>query len=282
VAEKLGFEWGIDPSPTHDYHNGMNQMYFMNVNFGKKPSGKFDNFHENWITYNHNGDIINITMLDERVYSISDNTKLIGHNGAYGGIYQCENYFIERKEDVRSWFTINEEYSKQYDQKLKDLGVTLDDNLCVINFRGGEYRNIPKVLCRREYWRDSINHMLFLNPNMKFVVITDDPEYSRIFMPFPIPTYHIDIGFDFYVVNQARWVILSNSTFGWWAAWLNNKTNKILAPKYFASHNTSDGFWCVGEIYTSSFNYVDRNGIVSDYESCKKEAVEYYKSKNII
>ena len=282
VAEKLGYEFGINPSPTHDYHSGMNQMYFMDVDFGKPPTGNFNNFHEKWTVYNHGGENVNITMLDERVYSISDNTRLIGDNGAFGGIYQSENYFIDRKNDVKEWFKIKNDYSDQYEKKMKDLGIVLDQNLCVINFRGGEYRSIPKVLCRKEYWRDSVNHMISLNPNMKFVVITDDPDYSRNFMPFPIPTYHVDIGFDFYVVNQAKWLIISNSTFGWWAAWLNDKANKILAPKYFGSHNTSDGFWGVGESYTSCFYYVDRNGNVSDYETCKNEAISYYKTKNIL
>ena len=50
VAEKLGYEWGINPVPSYDYHNGMNQMYFMDVDFGKEVIGNFTNFHEKWIT----------------------------------------------------------------------------------------------------------------------------------------------------------------------------------------------------------------------------------------
>ena len=106
IAEKLGYEWGINPSPTHDYHRGMNQMYFMDVDFGRFPNQNFNNFHEKWITYNYNGDNVNITMLDDRLYEIPDNTKLIGHNGALGGIYQSEDYLIDIKEDVKKWFKI--------------------------------------------------------------------------------------------------------------------------------------------------------------------------------
>lgn len=282
IAEKLGYEWGINSTTSHDYFGGKSQMTFMDVDFGKPVSGILQDFHEKWTVHNHDGDIVNITMRDDRLYSLEDNTRLIGHNGAFGGIYQCEDYFIDRKDDVKNWFKIKESSAKEYDSNLEDLGITLDDNLCVINFRGGEYRSIPKVLLRKEYWRDSINHMLKLNPNMKFIVITDDIECSKWFMPFPITTYHFDVGFDFYFVNQAKWVIISNSTFSWWAAWLNTKANKILAPKYFGCHNLSDGYWSVGEIYTRSFEYVGRDGLLYDYKTCKDEAIEYYKSKKIL
>lgn len=283
VAQKLGYEWGINPSPTHDYHRGMNQMYFMDVNFGKQDFSEVNkDFHEHWTNINFNGENVNITMLDPRVWEISDNTRMIGYNGAFGGLYQTERYFEDIFDDVMNWFKLKPEYIQQYETKLKELGIVLDDNTCIINFRGGEYRGIPKVLCRREYWKDSINHMLSINPNMKFVVITDDPECANWFMPFPIPVHHIDIGFDFYVVNQSKWTIISNSTFGWWAAWLNSKSNKIIAPKYFASHNFSDGFWGLGESYSKKFVYMSREGVVSDYNTCKEEAIEYYKSKGIL
>jgi hypothetical protein len=281
VAQKLGYEWGINSSPTHDYHNGMNQMYFMDVDFGKPIEGEITDFHEKWSHYLHNGDNVNVTRLDERVYSIPDNTRLIGDNGALGGIYQSEDYFIDIKEDVMSWFKMKPEKSLEYNDKLNELNIVLDENLCVINFRGGEYRGIPNVLLRREYWRDSINHMLSLNPNMKFIIITDDSECAKSFMPFDIPTFHLDIGFDFYVVNNAKWLIISNSTFGWWASWLNTNVNKILSPKYWARHNISDGYWAVGDSYTRGFTYVDRQGNLFDYESCKNEAEKYYKEKNL-
>jgi len=282
IAEKLGYEWGVNPSPTHDYYNGINQMYFMDVDFGKPVEGIEQDFHEKWITYNHSSDNVNITMLDKRIYEIQDNTRLIGHNGALGGIYQSEEYFIERKEDILKWLKIKEEYKIEYEKKILELGIVLNENLCVINFRGGEYRNIPHVLMRKEYWRDSINHMLSINPNMEFLLITDDVHCANDFMPFPIQAIHIDIGFDFYVVNQAKWLIIANSSFSWWASWLNQKSKLTIAPKYWARGNYSDGYWATGDAYTRCFTYMDREGILFDYETCRNEANEYYKLKHII
>jgi len=282
VAQKLGYEWGINPSPTHDYHRGMNQMYFMDVDFGKSIETTQNTFNEKWTFYQGNNEHVNVSISDKEIWGISDNTKIFGHNGALGAILQSENYFEGYEENVKNWFKIKENYQEIYNKKMEDLGIKLDKNTCVINFRGGEYRNIPNVVCRREYWRDSINHMLEINPTMKFIVITDDPEFANSYMPFSIPSYHVEIGFDFYVINKSKWVILSNSTFGWWSAWLNNDAQLILAPKYWASHNNSDGYWSVGESYSKKFNYVGRDGIIYHYEDCKQEAINYYKEKNII
>jgi hypothetical protein len=251
----------------------------MDVDFGNPIEGIQNNFYEKWITYNGINETVSITTLDKNIWKILDNTHIWGHNGAFGAILQSEEYFEGYENKVKSWFKINKESEENYNKKLNELGIILDENTCVINFRGGEYRGILHVVCRREYWRDSINHMLSLNPNMKFIVITDDPEFANSYMPFKIPSYHIEIGFDFYTINKSKWVILSNSSFGWWAAWLNDDAKLILAPKYWSSHNNSDGYWSVGDSYTSKFTYMGRDGLVYDYKKCKNDAINYYIEK---
>jgi hypothetical protein len=220
--------------------------------------------------------------LDKRIYDIEDNTIMLGDNGAFGGLFQSEDYIIDRRSDVLEWFSINDEYKKKYDDQLSKMDISLDDNLCVINFRGGEYIYLPLVLARREYWRDAINNMLEINPNMKFLIVTDDITNAKSFMPFEIPAIHVDVGFDFYVVNQSKWLIISNSSFGWWAAWLNTKCEKTIAPKYWSRHNVSNGYWATGDSYTRGFVYMDREGQLFDYDTCRNEALDFYKSQNLI
>lgn len=271
VAEKLGFEWGINSSPTHDYHKGMNQMYFMDVDFGKPIEKITKEFHEKWTSIERDGRIINVTGLDPKIYEISDGTILLGDKGAKGGLFQTHRYF-ESKEKVISWFKIKPEYEIKYQNRLSELGYKLDENLCVINFRGGEYRGIPHVVCRKEYWKNSIEYLKGLNPNIKFLIITDDISFAKSYMPFDIPAIHEDIGFDFYVVNKSKWLIISNSSFGWWAAYLNQNANKIIAPKYFSCHNFSDGFWCLGESCTPGFHFMDRDGRLQSYSDILSES----------
>lgn len=278
IAEKLGYEWGVNSKPTHDYFNGMNQLYFMDVDFGKEPTGIIHEYHEKWPLYNNS----NICMFDSEIYNIKDNTILLGGNGAKGGVYQSEDYFYDRRNDIFDWYKIKDEYINKFEKKLIELGYILDDNLCVINFRGGEYKNVHNLILRKEYWKDSINKISSINPDIKFLIITDDIECAKNYIPFNIPAIHDEIGFDFYVINKAKYVILSNSSFGLWAAWLNKDVKKIIAPKYWAVHNFSDGWWGIGDQYYRVFQYLDRNGNLLDYEQCKFEAINYYKDKGLI
>jgi len=287
VAEKLGYEWGINPTTSHDYHGGMNQMYFMNVDFGKdiKIIGKdnrglntMENIPNSYSDvpkgHTYNGDSCAINMYDPDVFNIEDNTRI--HL-----ISQSEDYLIDRKSEIISWFSIKEEYEREYQTKMSEMGISLDDNTCVINFRGGEYKSIPNLIPSSSYWTNCMRHMSGINPNMKFIIISDDTQCANHFIP-GVPCYHVDIGFDFYVVNKAKHIILSNSTFGWWAAWLNQDSSITLAPRYFGRHNISNGYWSLGDSYTRGFLYMDRDGSVVDYETCKNDALEFYKKNNLI
>ena len=270
VAEKLGYQWGINPSPTHDYYNGMNQMYFMNVDFGEKVSiiGKdsnglntyqgvvhsYSDIHKH---HSYNGDNCLINMYDPNVFNVQDNTLV--HL-----ISQSEDYLIERRNDILNWFLIKDEFKEKYLEKINSLDLLLDDNLCVINFRGGEYRYVSNLILSKKYWDDSISYMRSINPSMNFIIISDDVEYAKQYLP-GIRCYHSDIGFDFFMVNNAKYLILANSSFSWWAGWLNQKSKLTIAPKYWSKHNISNGYWSLGDSYASVFKYMDREGNLCEY-----------------
>mgnify|MGYP000706520657 CR=1 FL=1 len=61
--------------------------------------------------------------------------------------------------------------------KVKDEHICLDfssDDICVMNFRGGEFVGLSATFLKPNYWQSAMNHMLDINKNMKFIVITDD------------------------------------------------------------------------------------------------------------
>lgn len=287
VAEKLGYDWGIHKVPSHDYFNGQNQMYFMNVDFGEEvfPIGKNSmglvqfkdvpyEYYDELKVHTYLNDSCCINMYDHDVFNVKDGTMI--HIKS-----QSEDYLIERRDEVISWFSFTSDHEFKYKKILESLNLTLDDNLCVINFRGGEYTCVQNLIPNQKYWKDCIDHMISINPNMKFIVISDDPNTARFYLP-GISCYHVEIGFDFYVVNKAKYLILANSSFSWWAGWLNSTANLILAPKYWGRFNISNGYWSLGDVYSRFFKYMDRDGKISDYETCKSESLKFYQENNLI
>lgn len=247
VAEHNGYEWGFNRTTSHDYYGGKPQMDFMEIDYGKEhttPWGQLPpGITKVWEEPKEAYDGYNYHPFTSSIFEIEDNTKLI--------IHCCQNarYLQNRKEDVRNWF------------KPKDKSVPLDlnDNLCIINVRGGEYKGIPSLLLDPNYFFNAVEHMIHKNNEMKFVVITDDMEYARSILPFPV--YHFSIAEDYKIIGQTKNLILSNSSFALFPAWLNDNAY-IIAPKYWARHNVSTGYWANSDIWTFGFHFLDRKGIL--------------------
>jgi hypothetical protein len=286
VAERLGYDWGVDPKTSHDYFGGSSQFYFMDVDYGKSVEcvgknnrglrmyyGIGNEYYDLHKEHIYNGDSCLINMFDPNVFKISDNTMI--HL-----ISQSEDYLIDRKSEIINWFTIKSEYKKIYDSKIEELGISLNDT-CVINFRGGEYKSVLNLIPNRSYWKNCIDYISNRNPNIKFIIVTDDVPCAKDYIG-DYPCFHIDVGFDYYLVNNAKYLIISNSTFGWWGAWLNLNREIVLAPMYWGRHNVSNGYWSLGDTYTRGFLYMSRDGVVENYEECRTKAIEFYKKNNLL
>ena len=266
VAMDLGYDFGV-MSP-HKFKC----LDFMDLDFGKDvvggtgpeggppntlPDGILHYFKER---YNVLPNGANVTIDDPNLMKIVDNTKI-------DGIFQSENQIIHRKEEIREWLKIKPE---------KDCYEFSDQDICIINYRGGEYTYMPWVLLENNYWENSMKKMKAINPNMRFVVITDDVETAR--KQFPnLEINHFDIGKDFTILKNAYYLIISNSSFPLFATILNRVNKYTIAPKYWARHNISDGYWACGYNLWRNFDYLDRNGLFSSYDQCLQEFNEYIK-----
>jgi hypothetical protein len=259
IAEDVGLTWGINPIPYGDYHQGANQMDFMNIDFGLKVEGIEYEYKET-ITQIHHVDVVNIHHYDSDIRSkITDNTKLVG-------CWQTEKYIKHNKENIKKWFEIKKENVDVYEEKLKNSNIHLDDNTCVINIRGGEYRGYPLLILNKEYFLNAMNHIKKHNPNINFIVVSDDVGYASSLLG--LPTYHFDIGMDYYMINKAKYLILSKSSFAYFPAWLNENCNMVIAPKYWSRHNVSNGYWGNSDIQTEGWLYLSKENEIFTYEEC--------------
>ena len=191
---------------------------------------------------------------------MADNTLIYGN-------MQDESYFIKYLDKVKQWLKVKPEYdSREYSR----------ENLCIINMRGGEYTGSPELFIDRKYWIHGIREMRKIRPDMEFMIVTDDVEAAGKVLP-GIPAHHFDIGKDYVTLKNAYYLLLSNSSFACLPAHTSETLKFAIAPKYWARHNVSDGYWASEQNIYSLFHYMDRKGKLFTAEECRRELAEYKK-----
>tara|TARA_R110002096_G_scaffold78683_1_gene185109 strand:+ start:4828 stop:5601 length:774 start_codon:yes stop_codon:yes gene_type:complete len=159
------------------------------------------------------------------------------------GYFQSEKYFQKHADYIREAFSIDgkteEVINKKYGSILKNAPVA-------VHVRRGDYLQLIDAHppCSVEYYEKA---MASFPDGTTFLMFSDDISWCKenflrdnvVFIE-----KNEDI-IDFYLIYMCNDVILSNSSFSWWAAWLNNNENKrIIAPRRWfgkaMAHNTRD------------------------------------------
>tara|TARA_Y100001963_G_C6764167_1_gene441294 strand:- start:731 stop:1636 length:906 start_codon:yes stop_codon:yes gene_type:complete len=200
-------------------------------------------------------------LYDPDLANVADNTKIDGN-------MEAEKYLEGHKDKVREWFKIKDG---------KNLQALAKNDICILNFRGGEYVGISDLFLPKFYWENAMKIMKQKNPEMKFKVVTDDPRTAKMMLP-ELDVYHYNGDIDWVLVRNARNIIMSNSSFAWIPTWINDEVLNVIAPKYWGKHNVSDGFWAQGDSLTKGWDYLDREGSLFSYEECKIEKDAYEES----
>lgn len=159
------------------------------------------------------------------------------------GYYQSYRYFDDFKEDICDLFTLPEDVQQEADSKY-----CWNWHECVsMHIRRGDYlkfSHVHKNLDYVKYWKNCEE----LFPFKKIVMFSDDPQWAKksfrgdrfIIKEDQDPDY-----IDMYYMSKCQHNIIANSTFSWWAAYLNrNEDKKVVAPiKWFngqVTHDTKD------------------------------------------
>ena len=119
-----------------------------------------------------------------------------------------------------------------------------------------------------------MEEMKKIRPDMEFVIITDDVETAQKILP-GIEAHHFDIGKDYVTLKNAYYLLLSNSSFACLPAHTSETLQFAIAPKYWARHNVSDGYWASEQNIYSLFHYMDRKGRMFTADECRAQLQRY-------
>ena len=146
------------------------------------------------------------------------------------GYYQSEMYFKHRAEDITSLFKCPEKIEKFLFKKFQKI---LDNKeTCAVHVRRGDYLKYKDF---HNNLGTSYYSACFEEMNQKHLVFfSDDIQWCRENFK-NLNASFINTGsdvIDFYLMSKMQNNVIANSSFSWWAAWLNQNKNKtVLAPK---------------------------------------------------
>ena len=151
----------------------------------------------------------------------------------YDGYWHSEKYFYKyRKELLRQFTFTNDSIENEY----KNLCLSSDDAETVaIHIRRGDYitQNNPNAR-GVDYYRNSIEKIQRIIPSCRFCFFSDDLDWVRdnfgdIDNSVLANSNRVlsDLE-EFQLMVKCKHQIISNSSYSWWAAWLNTNQHKVI------------------------------------------------------
>lgn len=162
----------------------------------------------------------------------------------YRGYWQTERYFLPIEKEVRAAFSF---LPGRVSQKNLDLAEQMaSENSVSIHVRRGDYESNPQSkafqggICTDGYYKNAVRKIKELaGNNLRFYVFSDDIDYvEELFKDMDIQIIdwnRKDNSWqDMYLMSQCHHQIIANSSFSWWGAWLNPRTDKlVIAPDHW-------------------------------------------------
>lgn len=155
------------------------------------------------------------------------------------GMFQSETYFKSAESRLRSQFTLR--YPKQANTLHWEKRIKSGPSIA-LHFRWGDYIRNPDFnkgigLLGFAYYEKAIEVFRAQNPNATIYIFSDDiegvakeftPSGNHEFVRGILPEHaHEKI----YLMSLCNQIAVANSTFAWWAAWLNSSESKqVIAP----------------------------------------------------
>ncbi len=161
------------------------------------------------------------------------------------GYRQSELYFSSIEDQIRHQFRLQPLLT----QKVADWAKQLSQSNSVsVHVRRGDYTlaavNNFHGFPGAAYYLKAIAAVTQRVSNPKFYVFSDDPAWVKANLQLPNDAVFMSANVtetayhDFYLMQNCRNNIIANSSFSWWAAWLNPYPAKtIVAPQQWFNNN---------------------------------------------
>lgn len=153
------------------------------------------------------------------------------------GYFQDYRLYADHKKELSAIFKVKKKYQKVYNKKYKKLQA--EKKTIVVSFRFGDYAsfnlfNDSSVIIPINWYSDVLKKIdlkeaviFCISDDIGYVEKNFEIEHEQIFF------VKDDMITQLLLLQKADISIISNSTFAWWGAFLNEKSGMVYCPQYF-------------------------------------------------
>jgi hypothetical protein len=167
------------------------------------------------------------------------------------GYWQSERYFNRHSADIRAAFN----WRKPLEGPNAELAREIAAAPCAVSMhvRRGDYVSSKKnqaiyAACSPEYYLAALQRLQTVSPQMQVFAFSDDPQWVRDVLAPQCPGLRLvdhnrgaASAIDMRLMSLCRHHVIANSSFSWWGAWLDARTDKIvIAPMRWFADGRSD------------------------------------------
>lgn len=163
----------------------------------------------------------------------------------YSGGWHNPKYFSDIKETLQSLYL----FPDLDETNMMILKDAENPAAVAIHVRGGDYINtsVYKIfgsVCREKYYQNAMTYMEGIISNPIYYVFTNDRNYAEKVLQGKNCVYvcnnkGADSWKDLALMSRFKNIIIPNSTFSWWAAYLGEDGKCVVHPPVFMNGNGS-------------------------------------------
>lgn len=192
---------------------------------------------------------------DEKYLKSCDNSYLVGY-------WQSEKFFPGMRGELLKQFTPTKRLCDESSRVIESMQSSPSVSL---HIRRGDYINNPATAGIYEqvslgYYRTCVERFAQQHDGAQVYVFSNDLDWCRRELQLRLPTRYIDhtdqqhAYEDLVMMSHACCNVIANSTFSWWAAYLNDRPDQMtFAPTRWFRPGTLDGT----HLYRSTWQQID-------------------------
>ena len=185
-------------------------------------------------------------VYDEKERTIYDEDIFNYKNIYLKEYWQNEKYFLSIKDILLKEFSLKMDMYETIQNQYKYIR---DTNSISIHVKRGDYAKHPEIgILDIDYYKGAVTYIRSKIENPIFYIFSNDINWCKSNFNFIKDKIFIENTKneidDLFLMKNCHHNIIANSSFSWWAAWLNeNKQKIIISPKKWMVKNPNNYKW---------------------------------------